>query len=72
MTLDKIPNRGYWMAQLVTYLALGFSSGRGLRVVRSSPMSGSVLSMESACPSPSGPLTLSASLKNTSKNLKIS
>ena len=40
------------MAQLVERLTLDFGSGQDLRVVRSSPMSGSALSGESAWDSP--------------------
>ena len=43
------------MAQLVKHLILGFSSGHDLRVLESSPALGSVLSVESASPSPSAP-----------------
>ena len=43
-----VNSRGTWVAQLVEHLALGFSSGHDLRVLRSSPVSGSMLSMESA------------------------
>ena len=39
---------GIWAAQLVKCLTLDFSSGHDLRVVKSSPASGSVLSGESA------------------------
>ena len=56
---------GAWVAQSVKQLTLGFGSGRDLRVMRSSPASGSVLSDESA-PLPVSPLvracTLSLSL----------
>ena len=37
-----------WMARLVKRPTLGFGSGHDLRVVRSSPVSGSMLSTESA------------------------
>jgi len=40
--------RGAWMGQLVEHPILGFSSGHDLRVLGSSPTSGSVISMESA------------------------
>ena len=43
------------MAQLVKYLTLDFSSGHDLRVVGLSLEWGSVLSTESAPPSPSAP-----------------
>ena len=43
--------RGTWVAQWVKLPTLDFSSGHDLRVVRLSPMLGSVLSAESACPS---------------------
>ena len=36
------------MAQFVKLVTLGFGSGHDLRVVRSSPASGSMLSMEPA------------------------
>ena len=47
---------GAWVAQLVECLTLGFSSGQDLRVLGSSLALVSVLSRESACPSPSAPL----------------
>jgi len=40
--------RGAWVVQLVKHPTLGFSSGDDLRVMRSSPASGSTLSMEPA------------------------
>jgi len=40
--------RGPWVAQLVKHRTLDVGSGYDLRVVRSSPLWGSVLSMESA------------------------
>ena len=43
------------MAQSVEGLTLGFGSGPDLRVVRSSPALGTMLSGESACASPSAP-----------------
>ena len=39
--------RGAWVARLVKSLTLGLSSGRDLRVLGSSPASGSVLCVES-------------------------
>ena len=51
------------MAQLVDHPTLDFGSGHDLRVMGSSPVLGSVLSVESACPSPSAlPPPLSVSL----------
>ena len=38
---------GTWVAQSVKHVTLGFSSGHNLRVVRSSPQLGSMLSAES-------------------------
>ena len=53
------------MAQSVKHSTLDLGSGHDLRVVGSSPMSGSVLSVESAwdslSPSPSAPLTYTSS-----------
>ena len=46
-------------AQSLKPLTLDLGSGRDLRVVRPSPESGSMLSTESACPSPSAPPLLS-------------
>ena len=46
--LEVQSSKGVWVVQSVKHLTLGFSSGRDLRVVRSSPESGSVLSAESA------------------------
>jgi len=43
------------VAQSVKHLTLGSGSGHDLQIVRSSPMSGSTLSVESACPSPFAP-----------------
>ena len=40
--------RGAWVAQSVEHLTLDFGSGHDLRVVRSSPLSGSMLGVESA------------------------
>ena len=76
----KLP-RGVWVAQLVEQPTLGFGSGHGLMVVRSSPVLGSVLSRESACGcspslcpsspySPTGVLSHSLSLPQISKSLK--
>jgi len=49
------------VAELVKHVTLDFGSGHDLRAVRLSPMSGSELSMESACeslsPSPLAPPT---------------
>ena len=44
----KYMGRGSWVAQLVKHLALNFGSGHDLRVVKSSPVSGSRLCVESA------------------------
>ena len=49
---------GAWVAQLVKHPILDFSSGHDLRVLGSNPISGSMLSTECACPSPSAPLSL--------------
>ena len=46
---DKSCHRGAWVAQWVK--ASAFSSGHDLRVLRSSPASGSLLSREPASPS---------------------
>jgi len=43
---------GTWVAQSVNHLTLDFGSGRDLRVMGLSPTLGSVLSGESAYPSP--------------------
>ena len=58
------------MAQLVECLTLGFNSGRcELRVMRSSPASGSMLSVESAPPLPLLPLSrVNKSLKKNGIN----
>ena len=45
---QKVKNRGTWVAQSVEWPTLGFGSRGDLRVVRSSPVWGSVLSGESA------------------------
>ena len=45
--LVRDPKRGAWVMQSAKYLTLGFSSGGDLRVMRSSPTVGSVLSVES-------------------------
>ena len=39
---------GTWVAQSIKHLALGFSSGHDLRVMRWSPVAGSSMGMESA------------------------
>ena len=44
--------RGAWVAQLVKCLTLDFNSGHDLRILGSSPTSGSLLSGEFASPSP--------------------
>jgi len=46
--LENTDNLGRLVVQLVKRPTLGFGSGRDLRVVRSSPMSVSTLSAESA------------------------
>ena len=40
--------RGAWLAQLVKCLTLDFCTGHNIRVMRLSPVSGSMLSVESA------------------------
>ena len=40
--------RGTWVSQSVEYLTLDFGSGHDLRIVRSSPVVGSMLDMEAA------------------------
>ena len=40
--------RGAWVAQLVEHLTLDFGSGHDLRVMGSSPVLGSVLSVQTA------------------------
>ena len=53
---------GTWVAQLIEHLALDFGSGHDPRVVGSSPVSGSALSVELALsPSPAPLLSLSIS-----------
>ena len=54
-TTFKEEGGGAYMAQLVKRLTLDFSSGHDPRVMGSSPMLGSVLSVETTCPSPSAP-----------------
>jgi len=49
---------GTWVAQLVKHPTLDFSSGHDLRVIRSNPALGSVLSVEPAWDSLSLPLPL--------------
>ena len=56
-------NGGIWVTQLVKHLTLDFSVGHDLRVVRSSPVSGSALSKESALHSLSLSLPLPLSQK---------
>ena len=79
----KTPNRGAWVAQSVNHLPFDFSSGHGLRVVKSSPASGSMGGRESSLPLFLSPfpfvlpqlhvcictLSLSLSLSNVSKVL---
>ena len=48
LSFKNSDKQGAWAAQLVERLTLGFSSGCDLRVVRSSPASGSTLSTKSA------------------------
>ena len=52
VNITKFIKENYYLGclgvQAVKYPTLGFSSGHGLRVMRSNPTSGSVLSMESA------------------------
>ena len=57
-----------WVAQVVEHLTLGFSSGHDLGALGLSPMSGSILSAESACSSLcSSSHSLSISLSKISK-----
>ena len=58
------PNQGAWVAQAVEGLTHDFSSGHGPKVMRLSPMSGSLLSMKPVYDSLYLPLllTLSCSL----------
>lgn len=61
------------MAQLVGHLTLDFGSGDEVGVVRLGPMSGFMLSVQSACPCPSAlPPTLThvLSLKQMNNNDK--
>jgi len=46
--LQKVNPQGTQVAQLVKRLTLDFGSGHNVRVVRSSPMSGSTLAVEHA------------------------
>ena len=63
--------RGTWMVQSVQHLTLDFSSGRDLKVVGSSLMSGSELSVESASDSLSLSLLLpTLALTHSSLSLK--
>ena len=57
----NISSGGAWGAQLGERLTLSFSSGHHLGVLGSSPASGSVLSRECACSSPSTPPSAYAS-----------
>ena len=45
---EGLVSRGAWVAQSVKNLTLDFGSGHDLRILRSSPMLGFVLSVESA------------------------
>ena len=56
----KVYTLGHLVAQSVKHLALGFSSDHDLRVLKSSPVSGSILSTEHAYPSPTVPFPLFA------------
>lgn len=47
-SFKSLKSRGAWVAQLIKQLALGFSLGCDLRVMKSSPMLVSTLSTESA------------------------
>lgn len=58
------------MAQDVKPLTSNFSSGHDLRVGVWSPVSGCVLSEESACPSPSPSAPLPAHTRSRSLSLK--
>ena len=51
--LKMFKRRGAGVAESVKCLTVDFDSGHDLRVLRSSPMSGALLSEESASPSPS-------------------
>jgi len=48
MLIQLSTMRGAWVVQSVERPTLGFSPGTDLRVMRSSPTSGSVLSVKSA------------------------
>ena len=63
---------GTWVAQLVKCPTLDFGSGNDLRVLGSSPMSGTLLNRESACLRLPLPLPLLIlCLSNKKKSLKI-
>ena len=64
----KLPyTLGAWVAQLIKPQTLDFSSGRDLGVLGTSPMWGSVLGTEPACPSPSAPSPYALSLSQINK-----
>ena len=72
---NLVEQGGAWVAQLVECPTLDFGSGHDLRVMRSNPMSGCTLGMESAwgslSSSPSAPPpTLRTSLHSLSVSLK--
>ena len=46
--IKNVKGRGTWVALLVKHPTFNFGSGRDLRIVRSSPGSGSVLGVELA------------------------
>jgi len=48
LSLKSIKHRGTWMAQSVKCLILDFGSGQDLGVLRSSPVSSSMLGVEPA------------------------
>ena len=57
-----------WVAESVKLMTLDFASGHDLRVLGLSPLPDSVLSVESACPSPSAlPLAHLLSLSQINK-----
>ena len=63
---------GTWVAQSFGHLTLGLGSGHDLGVLRSSPVSGSMPGMESACSSPLllPLLSLSLNLSGINKSIK--
>ena len=63
--------RGIWAAQSVEQLTLDFSSGHDLTTMESSPVLGSVLSMEPASDSLSLPLPLSPTHTHSFSKIKL-